>query len=155
METSQATQTQRDLKVVKAGYTPLFRAVAVEDIDAAWPFVSRGLASLIRRRKPTWTELDVKRRLVAGVVGLYLADDGFAIIERCNEAVSMEPYLNVWVLWFRPGKGMPHRERIKAWLNDRQCEFRCLWQQFDSPINGWFGVDSGFTPHTTIWRRKA
>lgn len=153
MQNVTAEQTQRDRVVVLDSYRPPFREVPIEALGSAWPMVARGLRVLKNEGNVPWNEDDVRRRLMAGRAGLYVCDEGFVVLEISEERLSLLPYLNVWLMWFAPQKGMPKREAIIGWLDEMKAEKRCAFLQFESPREGWCGIESGFTPYMTIWRR--
>jgi hypothetical protein len=149
-----AEQSPPDLRVVKAGYTPPLQHVPVEALDASWPAIAYGLRQLLRRWPVEWNETDIYRRLAADKFGLYKCDDGFVILERCEQPISLAPFLHVWVMYFKPGKGKARRTSIIQWLDGLTAQMKCRWWQFTSPRDGWFGADVGCEPVLTVWRRK-
>ena len=114
----------------------LFHRVTPDDVPAHWPAVERGIAAILAKcPKEPWTARDIRRHLRLGHAGLFVREDGFIVVERRNEPISGEPYLNVWLMWFEPGK--MNRDAIAAWLDEMVRQTRSEWWQFTSPRNGW------------------
>lgn len=113
---------------------PVLSLVASSDIPEVWGFVEGGLNEILRRcPTETWTPRDVRRHLRAEDAGLYVNDHGFVVLQRSKEAISGEPYLNVWLIWFEPGKAAPLLDELLAWLNSTCRQWRCEWWEFTSP----------------------
>lgn len=132
----------------------MFTYVPPEDLSGNWVFVEHGLNEVLSITKEDWTPADVRRHLRFGRAALYVRDDGFVILERCLEPISGEPYLNVWIAWFEPGKAKAIRKEFIDWLDGAKQHSKCEWIQFASPRDGWAGLEPDFERAQTIWRRK-
>jgi hypothetical protein len=75
------------------------------------------------------------------------------ILEKCSEAVSERPYLNVWLAWFKPNRARAVRAQFIAWLDQIGRAIGCEFIEFSSPRDGWVGIEPDFRLHMKIWRR--
>lgn len=100
-----------------------------------------------------WTPQAVKERLELGAAALFVHTDGFVILEKCSEAVSERPYLNVWLAWFKPNRARAVRAQFIAWLDQIGRAIGCEFIEFSSPRDGWVGIEPDFRLHMKIWRR--
>lgn len=121
-------------------------------------FYEHGINEIIRRSngRITFTARDVYRHLRKRHCELYRVDDaGFFVIEVCTESISGEPFLNVWLMWFQPGKGLPYKHAVIEAL-DRLCEhYRCEWIDFGTTREAWGELLKGeFEEHMITLRRK-
>lgn len=132
-------QAERDRVIAMADFRPLMRHVPAEDVPSHWPAVEKGLAAVLAKcRGEPWTARDIRRHLLRGQAALFVHPQGFAVLERCQEAISGEPYMNVWLMWFEAGSAMPAlRDPIVAWLDEMRQQMKCEWWQFSSPRDGW------------------
>jgi hypothetical protein len=145
---------QSDRVVALDSYRPPFRKVPTEEIGAAWPFVERGLVSILERcRGEAWTPRDIRRHIRQGRAGLFVRKDGFVVLERCEQPITHEPYLNVWLMWFE-ALALPKHE-VAAWLDEMAKSLSCEWWQFSSPRMGWGQYLEGICePAYQTWRRS-
>lgn len=127
--------------------------VLPEDLNAHWEFVEKGLNVVRAIGREPWTADNVLSHLVDQRAALYLRDDGFVILEQCNEPISGRKYLNVWVMWFQPGRGRAVRQQVTEWLDAMKAAHSAEWIQFISVRDGWAGIEPDFVRHRTIWRR--
>lgn len=104
--------------------------------------------------KPNWTSEAVKDRIAKGQAGLFISPDGFLILERCTEAVSEKPYLNVWLAWFKPTRAKAVRSEFVAWLDAKAKSIGCSFIEFSSPREGWAVIEPAFRKHMIHWRRE-
>lgn len=109
---------------------------------------------MLERLGGNWHPLDIYRRLRDNKCTLLLMPDkGFAILERDCEPLSGEPYLNIWLMWFKPQEMKPHRDAIIAQLDAIKEATHCSWIQFTSPREWSDMIEPEFKPYATIWRR--
>lgn len=133
----------------------MFRPVAPEELIDLWPQVSPGLSQIKRRCNASWTVEQIRAHLLQGRASLYLSDVGFVILEKCSEPMTFEPYLNVWLMFFKPKEGMKRRDEIVKWLDGAQRYARCAWWQFGSPRDEWASTIAPYCEKVmTIWRRR-
>jgi hypothetical protein len=135
-------------------FTPPFARVKPDELAAHWAFVENGLNHVRILCDEPWSAEDILARLVDERAALYLRDDGFLILEQCEEPISLKRYLNVWVMWFRPGQGRKVRDISVQWLDAMKLAHGCAWWQFSSPRDGWAGMEPLCERYRTIWRRK-
>jgi hypothetical protein len=130
--------------------------VAPQDIAAHWPRVESGLLQVTRRTRERWTPTHVLQALHEGVAELFVCDDGFAVLQRLKEGWTSEPFINVWAMWFAPGKGRLARPEVEAWLTElatKSCgNPKAL--KFSSPRIGWKALEPEWEIERIIWRRK-
>lgn len=121
------------LHAIPTAAAPILRHVAAADIPEVWAFVREGLEDIISRC-PTvpWTPRDVRRHLREERAGLYVNDHGFVVAQRCQEHISGEPYMNVWLMWFEPGHAARLRADLMEWLDATCRDWRCEWWEFSS-----------------------
>ena len=124
--------------------------------EAAWEFIEPGLREVLRRTKEPWNPEDVRRQLVTGQASLWVCDDGFVVLQKLREEFSCKPYLYVWVMWFKPGKGRAVRAEVEAWLSEVALQHvgdaRAV--KFSSPRIGWKALEPDWEIERIIWRRK-
>lgn len=136
-------------------FLPLpFSRVLPDDLESHWAFVERGLNVVRSLCDEPWTADDILRCLVDEQAALYVRGDGFVILEQCNESISRRKYLNVWIMWFSPGRGKAIQREVIAWLDAMRLAHSCEWIQFSSPRDGWAGIEPDFVRHRVIWRRQ-
>lgn len=127
---------QRDRVVALDAYRPPFRQVPIEALDASWPQIEKGLLAILAEcPKEHWTPRDIRRYLRAGRATAFVRPDGFVILERSEEPVSGEPFLNAWLMWMEAGT-LP-RDEVAAWLDDMARSRHLEWWQLSSPRLGW------------------
>lgn len=103
----------------------------------------------------TFTTRDIFRHLSLGHAQLFVRDEGFCVLETCKEPLSGEPYLNVWLMWFKPGEAKKLKDELVAWLDKVRDHYRCFWWQFSSPRDEWRGeMDDVCERYVQVWRRK-
>ena len=127
--------------------------VTPDDLPKHWELVEAGLLEIIRRTQEKWTPVHVKQAINEGWASLFICDDGFVVLQRLKALWTAEPYINVWAMWFPPGKGKARREELVAWLDQITSESKCGWWEFSSPREGWAGLPDCEKARTT-WRRK-
>lgn len=90
-----------------------------------------------------------------GAATLFLRPEGFVIVERCKEAITLEPYVNVWLMYFKPGEAMRLKDELVKWLDALKKFHRCAWWQFSSPREEWGATIAPFCDKTMVtWRRR-
>lgn len=125
-----------------------------DELATHWPFLEIGLNAILARGKETWNPTDIRRHLRQGKASLFLvADKGFVVCERCTDPISAEPYLNVWLMYFKPGEGVKLYREMIGELDKMKKDGRMEWIQF-SGREDWRGMIEGdFQFHATTWRR--
>jgi hypothetical protein len=120
-----------------------------------WEFVRKGLQSVLDRTQDPWTPTDVYRCLRGNRASLFLSDDGFLILSRREEEWSLEPYLLVWVGWFKKGTALPMDAELFAWLDSQARSIGCKRLRIISPRLGWGKRLRGyFTLKYQTWERE-
>lgn len=155
---SQAVAELPQLRVIaqQASHCPGFRFIAPDDVPAHWGRVEKGIASILAKceREP-WTSRDIRRALRAGRAQLFVREEGFVVLERCQEPISGEPYLNVWLMWFAPGTLPMLRKEVADWLDETREQAKCEWWQFTSPREGWGKfLEDICEPIASTWGRR-
>lgn len=118
---------------------PFLTKIAPSDLyGEMWEFVEKGLKSIVEEC-PTvpWRPDDVRRCLFRGEGNLYARPEGFVICERLHERISGAPYLNVWAIWFEPGKASAMRQELLEWLRYSCRATCCEWFEGTSTREGW------------------
>lgn len=125
-----------------------------DELTTHWPFLETGLAAILARGTETWNPTDIRRHLRQGKASLFLvADKGWLICERCTDPISSEPYLNVFLMYFKPGEGVKLYREMLGELDKMKKDGRMEWIQF-SGREDWRGMIEGdFQFHATTWRR--
>lgn len=131
----------------------MLRHIPPAELSGVWWFVEAGLWKIKKKCSEPWVPLDVYRYVRSGQAGLYVCDDGFVVLRKLAEEFSREPYLHVWAMWFRPGKGKEKRSDLIAWLDRMREELSCAWIEYGSPRMGWIVMEPEFKRAGTIWRR--
>ena len=133
----------------------MFKPVATHEIPDNWGFVEPGICKILERcNTQTFTPRDIYRHLNQGRAFLFVREEGFVVLEKCQEPLSTEPYLNVWLMWFRPGEAEKLETELIAWLDQMRDTHRCLWWEFSSPREAWGrALDKVAKRHVTTWRR--
>jgi len=130
------------------------RPIPWDEIPSVWPFVEHGLNVILARTRETWTSQDVYRHLRFGKAQLFMHDKGFVTLEKCQEPISGEPYLNLWHIFFLPGEAKKLRPELIAWVDEMRMATRCEWIQGSSPREAWDVLEPDFEKVRTVWRRK-
>ena len=145
----------------------MFRPVAAHEVPDVWDFVEPGINRIIDKcgsHKHAWTARDIRRHLRDGRGVLFLVHSwqqesidvgppelpmldrflsksfGFIIVEKCQEPISREPYLNAWLAWSQPRYFSVIRRKLIAWLDAMRDYERCEWWEFTSPRDEWIPV---------------
>jgi hypothetical protein len=130
--------------------------VAAQDLPKHWEWVKAGLEQVIRRTKERWTPTHVLQAMHEGAATLFVREDGFVVLQRLKAEWTSEPYVNVWAMWFAPGKGRLARPEVEAWLTElaiKSCgNPKAL--KFSSPRIGWKALEPEWEIERIIWRRK-
>lgn len=125
-------------------------------IDTVWPVVEVGLRQIQGRCGETnWTVEQVKQALESGFAGLFMCPDGFVVLHADAERMSQKPFLNVWLACFKPNKAKERRAEFVAWLDHEAFRLNGNYDwRFESPREGWEGIEPDCEKHLIIWRRK-
>ena len=125
------------------------------DLPAHWAFVEAGLNAIIRLTGEEWTPTHVKCAIHHGAAFLHVCEDGFAVLEPSRELWTGRPYMNVWALWFKPGRAKARRAELFAWLDEKAKAAGLFPWKFGSPRMGWGALeDNEMEIERVIWRRK-
>lgn len=134
----------------------MIRYVSPQELKP-FEFYEHGINEIIRRSngRMTFTPRDIYRHLRNDRARLFRVDDvGFFVVEQCRETLSGDAFLNVWLMWFQPGKGRAHKREVLDYL-DALCAFhRCEWVDFGTTREAWGEVLKGeFEEHMITLRR--
>lgn len=125
------------------------------ELKAAWPLVEEGLKKILKRCPSAWTVDTVYWRIVREQCVLFVCDDGFFVAERCVEPHTDAWFLNVWCMYFRPGKARERMGELIEQIDQLQEQLFCRFTQFSSPRLGWGrAMKDFFKLHICIWRRE-
>lgn len=127
--------------------------VALNDIPKHWDFVEAGLQKIIRKTGEKWSAAHVSQALYEGRASLFVRDDGFVVLQQLREDWTCAPYINVWAMWFKPGKAKAIHAELMTWLDEVTAKHGCSTWKFGSPRKGWGGYE-GWEIDKVIWRRK-
>ena len=117
--------------------------------------IEAGLKVILEKCEDTWTPRDIYRRLKEERAYLFLGDGGFFIVEKNHDAHSFEPFLNVWCMYFEPGKGLEAEDALYESLEKIARDVRAEWVQFTSPRDEWEWMlrrKKKFKKHMITWR---
>lgn len=132
----------------------MFRAVLPDDVSAHWGFVLEGLEKVKSKGDVWWSPSDVKRQILLGHAWLFVRDEGFVVLERQIEP-NGEPYLNVWIMWFKPMAAWKIKDELVAWLDEVAASAKWGPWRFSSPREEWAEVIAPYCErYMTTWRRK-
>lgn len=132
----------------------MFQQVAAGD-ESRWDFVERGLLSVLGKTRESWNTEDVRRLLRGGRVQLFIREEGFVILARREDEWSLEPYLLVWVAWFKPQTALAIQEQLFDWLDTQKRESGCRSIRILSPRRGWEKRLAGkFRIRSITWERR-
>ncbi len=121
-------------------------------LESVWPLVEEGLTRILELCPQPWTPRDVRIRIVRGQCLLFACEDGFFIVERCEDWGAW--YLNVWCMYFRPGTGWRRKKELIAQLDSIQKELLCDFIACTSPRPEWMAMLRGYcTEQTRVYRR--
>ncbi len=133
----------------------MFKSIPAEDVLSIWPQVSPGIQAIRRKCNATWTAEHIRGRLLEARATLFVHEHGFIVMERCYDTFTGEPYLNAWLMWFKPGEAMKIREQLVAWLNEMKRFHKCAWWQFASPREEWGATIAPYCDKSMItWRSR-
>lgn len=129
--------------------------VPPQDLHKHWAFVEAGLREIIRKTGEEWSPTHVKCALYNGGAFLHVCEDGFVVVQPDREAWTGRPYMNVWAMWMKPGKGQEKRAELFAWLDEMAKSCGLYPWKFGSPREGWALLeDKEMEIERVIWRRK-
>lgn len=133
----------------------MIQYVPPEGLNKVWEFYRQGILEIISFGGVTFIPEDVYLNLKTGKAALYrVGDDGFFVAEKCIETLSGDPFLNIWLMWFRPGHGLPHKQRLLDFIDGLERSLGCLWTDFGSTREAWIHLlDGDFKKHMVTLRR--
>jgi len=118
----------------------------VENLHESWGWVMDGLWRVKEKCREPWHPCDVVYQLGAKTAFLYAVDrDGFFVFQRHADVDG--PVLFVWIMC---GQLMPHREQIKADLQEIARGIGAVRVRFHSPRKGYEKMGFG-KMKTTIY----
>lgn len=120
-------------------------------------FYERGINEILRRGEGlTFTPYDIYHHLKSNRCHLYRMDDaGFFVVEKCVETISGDAFMNVWLMWFAPGEGVPHKAELLEALDNLQRFYGCKWTDFGTTRKAWGELLKGeFVEHMVTYRRN-
>lgn len=85
-----------------------FTPIPIPALHACWPKVRKGLERIAEKGKENWLPEDVYVALRTGRATLYVADPGFFILEKVDEAFTHQSVLNIWCLHAQAEDGGHH-----------------------------------------------
>jgi hypothetical protein len=130
--------------------------VPPEDLSSVWGFVEPGLQETIALTKEPWTANHVKQHIREGHATLFVDDDGFVVLQRLKALWTSDPYVHVWVMWFKPGTAHERLKELVTWLDEITKQCKCDWWEWASPREGWKWLERlGLCQKVkTVWRRS-
>lgn len=133
----------------------MIQHVPPEGLSRDWAFYRKGIEEIISYGGVRFIPEDVYSRIKTGHAFLYRVDDvGFFVVEKCLEHCSDEPFMNVWLMWFKPGFGLPHKDELIDYLDRMAKAAGCLWIRFGTTREAWVKLlDGHFKKHLTILQR--
>lgn len=132
------------------------KLVPAEDLASVWGFVEPGLQEILELTKEPWTVHHVKQYLRQGWATLFVDEDGFVVLQRLKAPWTSDPYVNVWVMWFKPDTAQARMHELVSWLDDITKQCKCDWWEWASPREGWKWLERlGICQKVkTVWRRQ-
>jgi hypothetical protein len=95
----------------------LIQHVPPEGLSKSWQFYRDGILEIISFGGVSFIPEDVYHHIKAGKAFLYRVGDlGFFVLEKCQDPVG-DAYLNVWLMYFKPGSGLPFKQDILAFID--------------------------------------
>lgn len=115
--------------------------VAPQDLPKHQDWVEAGLQEVLRKTGEKWSPSQVIRALYDKAAFLYVSEDGFVILQEHREEWTGEPYVFVWVMWFRRQAAKRIRGALIDWLDDATRKLGYRKWKFISPRLGWKALD--------------
>jgi len=121
--------------------------VPVEDIDAKWQWIRKGLEQVILRARSDWAPEDVYLALKQKQAFLFLLGqvDGFVVVQRLAD--QRGPYLFVWAIY---GDLVHIKDSIMASLREVAVTTGCRRLEMRSP-RGWERAGLGWRVKDVIY----
>jgi hypothetical protein len=121
-----------------------------------WQFYRRGIEQIISFGGVSFLPEDVYHHIKAEKAFLYrVGDVGFFVLEKCKDPTAWDHYLNVWLMWFQPGSGIPFKKEILAFLDGAKEAAGCSSIRMGTTREGWLRLlDGDFKQHMIILERK-
>jgi hypothetical protein len=133
----------------------LIQHIPPEGLSRNWDFYKAGIEDIISYGAVRFRPEDVYARIYTKQAFLYrVGNEGFFVVEKCLEHCTDEPFMNVWLMWFKPGAGKAVGPEVLDYL-DRMAESAgCKWINFGTARRGWAKALGGrFKEHLVILRR--
>jgi hypothetical protein len=132
------------------------RLIPADDLSSVWGFVEPGLLEILALTQEPWTPVHVEYAIRSGYAWLFVDDDGFFVVQKLKAEWTGAPYLNVWVMWFKPGTAHKHLKGLVGWLDDLKAQTKSDWWEWSSPREGWAWLErlNVCQKIRTVWRRK-
>jgi hypothetical protein len=129
--------------------------VPPEGLNKQWQFYRDGILEIISHGGVSFIPEDVYHHLKTGRAMLYRVDfSGFFVVERCQETASGDYFLNVWLMYFLPGKGIGYKAEIIEFLDRLKAHLHCEWIDFGTTREAWVHLlDGDFKKHMVTLRR--
>lgn len=125
-------------------------------IKRDWQFYRKGIEQIISFGGVSFLPEDVYHHLRSDKAFLYrVGDVGFFVLERCKDPTAWDHYLNVWLMWFQPGSGLPYKQEILTFLDGAKEHFGCSSIRMGTAREGWIRLlDGDFKQVLIILERK-
>lgn len=124
-----------------------------------WDFYRNGILEIVEKSegRVSFIPEDIYHHIKTGRAFLYrVADDGFFVVEKCIDSISADVYMNVWLMWFKPGAGLKFKDELIAYLDQMAKVAGCAWIDFGSTREAWVKLlEKDFTKHMVTLRRVA
>jgi hypothetical protein len=132
------------------------RFVPPDELSSVWGFVEHGLNEVLALTKEPWAPSQVEYHLREKLASLFICEDGFCVLQTRKADWTSRPYVNVWVMWFRPEAAQEKMHELVAFLDEVTKQAKCDWWEWSSPRKGWRWMERlGLCEQVrTIWRRK-
>ena len=133
----------------------MIRHVPKEGLNRVWEFYRQGILQIMSFGGVSFIPEDVYLHIKTDKAHLYrVGDEGFFVVERCVDVFSDEPYMNVWLMWFKPGYGKEVGPEVLAHLDQLKHALGCHYITFSTMREGWTRILAPFfKPRMTTLRR--
>jgi hypothetical protein len=121
----------------------LIQFVPKEGLGKSWEFYRAGILEIISHGGAGFLPEDVYHNIKVEKAFLYrVGDVGFFVLEKCVELTGDE-YLNVWLMYFKPGHGLPYKKELLAFLDNAAKHLGVTRIRMGTTREGWVRLLDG------------
>lgn len=116
----------------------MIRYIPKEGLNRVWQFYREGILQIMSFGGVSFIPEDVYLHLRLGKAQLYrVGDEGFFVVERVEDLFTNEFSMNVWLMWFKPGHGIPYKPELIAYLDQLKVALGCNRITFTTMREAW------------------